>query len=79
MITSHLLIGILAVAWGSGMIYFSRAKNVPSIVKPFIESWWIRSRRINNAFALIFGIGTLIGGLLYLVGGLMGIRILSFP
>jgi hypothetical protein len=77
--TSHLLIGIIAICWGSGMIYYARAKNVPWIVKPFISTWWIESKTVNNFIAIIFGACSIIGGFLYVIGGLTGWKIMAYP
>ena len=77
--TQHLIIGIIGVCWSSGMIYFSQAKKVPSIVKPFIYTWWIKSEKANQLMALIFGIGGVIGGIIFIIGGLTGRKIFPFP
>jgi hypothetical protein len=59
-------------------LFFS-AKKVPSIVKPFIYTWWIKSEKANQLMALIFGIGGVIGGIIFIIGGLTGRKIFPFP
>jgi hypothetical protein len=68
----RLLIGIIAICWGSGMIYYAQAKDVPPIVKLFISSWWIKSERVNRILATILGIFTLISGFRFIISGLTG-------
>ena len=75
----HLVIGIIAVCWGGGMIYYARAKNVPWIVKPFISTWWIESKGVNNFIAIILGAATIIAGFFFIIGGLIGRKILPYP
>lgn len=75
----HLVIGIIGVIWGGGMIYYARAKNVPWIVKPFISTWWIESKGVNNFIAIILGAASIFVGFLYIIGGLIGRKILPYP
>ena len=76
---SHLVIGIIGVIWGGGMIYYARAKNVPWIVKPFISTWWIESKGVNNFIAIILGVASMIVSFLFIIGGLTGEKILPYP
>jgi hypothetical protein len=75
MIVGEILVGLVSFAWGGGMLYYARAKNIPPFVKPFVSTWWIKSDAVNRAIGAALGLGTLIAGLVFILAGLIGQRI----
>lgn len=79
MILSHIIIGILGLIWGSGLVFFAKKSDIPLLVRPFMTSWWIKDAGVNRLLNLLLGYGSIISGLLFLVGGIMGNRIWPYP
>jgi hypothetical protein len=76
--TKHLIIGLIGIFCSGAMIYFSQARYIPSIIKPFLFTWWIEDERINRTICLILAIGGAIGSILFIIGGLTS-RKMPFP
>jgi small-conductance mechanosensitive channel len=76
--TTHLIIGIIAVCWGSVMIYYSKSENVPTIIKPFIKGS-LKNKRLETILSLFLGYGTVICGILFIIGGLIDRKLLPVP
>jgi hypothetical protein len=73
MIVGEILFGLLCIAWGGGMLYYARAKNIPPpFVRPFVSTRWIKSDAVNRAVCAVLGLGTVISGLVFILAGLTG-------
>ena len=75
---SHLIIGIIAVCWGSVMIYYAKSENIPAIIKPFIKGS-VKNKRLDKFLSLFLGYATVVCGILFIVGGLIGRKLLPVP
>ena len=67
-----ILIGVYAIIWGGGLLYYSRAKHIPSIVKPLMRTWWIKSEATNRKLSAILGAFSIVSGLIFIIAGIMG-------
>jgi hypothetical protein len=67
----QLLIGLIAIAWGGGMLYYARAKDIPMLVKPFVRAAW-GSERTNRILCAILGAGTVVSGVVFVLAALIG-------
>ena len=79
MLLRDVIIGVVGMALGSGMVYVARLPKVPTIIKPFVTSWWIRDKGINQTIALTFGIATIISGVIFVYQGLTLHKIFPVP
>jgi hypothetical protein len=71
MMIRELVIGVIAIAWGGGMLYYARADRIPTLVKPFVRASW-GSERTNRILCGILGAGTVASGVVVVVAAIIG-------
>ena len=74
----QLIIGVVAICWGGGMLYYARAKEVPTVIKPFVRASW-GSERTNRVLCAVLGAGTVVSGIALVIGAIIGWEVWPLP
>jgi hypothetical protein len=67
----ELVIGLIAVAWGGGMLYYARADKIPTLVRPFVRASW-GGERANRILGAILGAGAVASGVVFVAAAIIG-------
>jgi uncharacterized membrane protein len=74
---TYLIIGIIAVCWGSVTIYYakSESEDVPTIIKPFFDCS-IKNKKLQEILYLFVGFVAVIYGMLFILNSIIGRNLL---